>query len=81
MALGFAEERPAGNPTHRPLTPGAFVSAFAIATVCYPRPQRFRSYLGGNFSDTEGFFGNTRPCDSRGITQRDLLQPVARIST
>ncbi len=24
------------------------------ATVCYPRPQRFRSYLGGNFSDTEG---------------------------
>ena len=22
------------------------------ATFCYPRPQRFRSYLGGNFSDT-----------------------------
>ena len=24
------------------------------ATFCYPRPQRFRSYLGGNFSDTGG---------------------------
>jgi hypothetical protein len=24
------------------------------ATVCYPRPQRFRSYLGGNLSDTGG---------------------------
>jgi Methyltransferase domain len=26
------------------------------ATFCYPRPQRFRPYLGGNFSDTEGLF-------------------------
>src|SRR3954469_1347255 len=24
------------------------------ATFCYPRPQRFRTYLGGNFPDTGG---------------------------
>src|SRR4051812_359517 len=55
------------------------------ATVCYPRPQRFRSYVGDNFSDTEGLpagidghYGSEltgpqaawRACDGEGPTGR-----------
>ena len=37
------------------------------ATFCYPRPQGFRSYLGGNFSDTGGRYqGGVPACPACG---------------
>ena len=38
------------QPRHYPI----FMPCPYRAILCYPRPPRFRSYLGGNFSDTGG---------------------------
>src|ERR1700733_12593468 len=38
------------------------------ATFCYPRPQRFRSYLGGNFSDTGGIRQGTKRSSNLRVT-------------
>ena len=46
------------------------------ATACYPRPQRFRSYPGGNFSDTGGQ-ADTLIADKAFDADARVLAPLA----